>query len=76
MQAGSEILRAVGPVGYFMQEQFVEFGIGSVGVDHRLSTWLDMALMQGDEDGSLIGEVLVDRADADLGNFGDAIGGE
>ena len=35
---------------------------------------LDVAVVERREDGDLVGEVLVDRADADAGNFGDAVG--
>ena len=35
-----------------------------------------MPVMKRAEDGTLVGEILVERADADAGGLGDAIGGD
>lgn len=45
------------------------------GCDQAVNSF-DVALVEGDEDSAFIGEVLVNGADADAGDFGNAVGGD
>jgi hypothetical protein len=45
----------------------------SCGFDEAVDL-LNVAFVQGDEDGALVGKILVDRADADSRDLGDPIG--